>query len=204
MTREDVERIVREARAKRGRPDLSWANLREANLREANLREANLHEAHLHEADLSGADLREADLRWADLHEAHLHEADLSGADLRWADLSNASGLLDPIDWMAENLEACADGYFAYKVFGLHYMVPDYWNVEAGEILSEVCHPDRTLLCACGINLGTFEWIQKNAKNHSYWKVLIRWPWLAGVVVPYNTGGKFRCSRCELVEEVRL
>jgi len=172
MTREDVERIVREAHAKGERPDLCNANLSRANL------------------------------RWADLCGANLSNANLSEAILYGANLSNVTGLVDPIDWIAENLEACADGYFAYKVFGLHYTTPDYWNVEAGAILSEVCHSDRALLCACGVNVGTLDWVQKNAGGKSYWKVLIRWPWLAGVVVPYNTDGKFRCSRCELVEEV--
>lgn len=34
------------------------------------------------------------------------------------------------------------------------------------------------------------------------WKVLIRWEWLAGVCVPYNTDGKIRCERVKLVEIV--
>ena len=34
------------------------------------------------------------------------------------------------------------------------------------------------------------------------WKLLIRWEWLPGVVVPYNTDGKIRCERAELVEVV--
>lgn len=34
------------------------------------------------------------------------------------------------------------------------------------------------------------------------WKVLIRWEWLCGVCVPYNSDGKIRCERVELVEIV--
>ena len=47
LTREDVERIVADARTKRVTPDLRGANLRGANLGEANLGEADLRWANL-------------------------------------------------------------------------------------------------------------------------------------------------------------
>lgn len=80
MTREEIEKLVAEARAENKTP----------NLRGANLRFANLCGADLCGADLQSADLRDADLQAADLRGADLRDADLRGADLRGADLRDA------------------------------------------------------------------------------------------------------------------
>ena len=82
LTREEVLRIVSEARAEGKRPDLSDANLSDVNLYGANLRGANLPLADLPGADLTGADLAGADLHGADLTGANLCGANLSGANL--------------------------------------------------------------------------------------------------------------------------
>ncbi len=77
------------------------------------------------------------------------------------------------------------------------------WTIAPGSVLAEVCHPDRTLDCACGINVSTRAWQgDVPADAAPIWRVLIRWAWLPGVVVPYNTSGKFRASRVELLGEV--
>ena len=57
MTRDDVIRIVKEARKRGAGPDLSGADLRYANLRGANLPGANLDGANLDGAKLRGAKL---------------------------------------------------------------------------------------------------------------------------------------------------
>jgi hypothetical protein len=82
MTRDDVLRIVREAREKNEKANLRWANLSWANLRWANLSGANLSGADLSRANLSRADLSGANLSWANLSGANLSGADLSGADV--------------------------------------------------------------------------------------------------------------------------
>ncbi|CAB0494257.1 pentapeptide repeat-containing protein [Corynebacterium diphtheriae] len=74
MTREEVEKIVAEARAENKTPNLRAADLRDANLRDV---------------DLCGADLRGANLRGANLRDANLRGADLRGANLRGANLYN-------------------------------------------------------------------------------------------------------------------
>ena len=177
--------------------DLIGANLRGATLSGADLRGANLRWATLSEADLGGADLSGADLRGANLHWADLTGANLRGADLRCADLSGTVGLLDPGEWLAANLERTDAGYVAYKAFGLHYAPPERWGRKPGDILSEVCHSDRALDCACGVNVATHDWPEiAEIPTH---RILIRWEWLPGVVVPYHTDGKFRCSRCEII-----
>ena len=86
LTRDDVLRIVGEARAKGGRPDLSGANLYGANLTRADLRAADLSGA-----DLSVANLSVASLSVASLSVANLYGADLFGADLTCASLSGAN-----------------------------------------------------------------------------------------------------------------
>ena len=72
MTREDVTRIVGEAREHGERANLYGANLYGANLYGANLRGANLRGANLRGADLRGADLGGADLGGANLRGAYL------------------------------------------------------------------------------------------------------------------------------------
>jgi hypothetical protein len=96
LSREEVEEIVREAREKGERPDLSTANLSGTDLSEAELTRANLSAANLSTANLSGADLsmtylNRADLSMAYLNGAKLGMAYLNGADLGGADFSRAS-----------------------------------------------------------------------------------------------------------------
>ena len=79
MTREEVLKIVSDAREKWMR-----ANLTEADLTRADLTEANLSEANMRWANLSRANLFRADMYQANLAEANLTEADLTGANLRW------------------------------------------------------------------------------------------------------------------------
>ena len=148
------------------------------------------------------ADLRDADLRNANLDVAHLYYANLSGA----------TGLLSAVDYMKAYFECTSDGYIAYKIFGREFNVPDSRNIEKGSVITENANFDRTLKLACGINVASLEWMKKNygcknydIKNYDIWRVLIRWEWLCGVCVPYNTDGNIRCERVELVDNhIRL
>ena len=118
MTRDEVLRIIREARqvgerlnlsgadlsgADLTRADLRGADLSGANLRWADLRWANLRGADLSWANLRGADLRGANLRGADLYGADLYGANLRGADLRGADLYGA-------DWDGLRIDGLPSG----------------------------------------------------------------------------------------------
>ena len=175
------------------------ANLRGAS--GADLRWANLRGADLQEADLRGADLRGANLRGA-----NLQGADLRGANLQEANLSQTKGLIAPSEWLAENFESVDDGLIVYKAVGNtpnKSDVPAAWKFEAGEYLNDVCHYDRTLDCACGVNFGTIKWIKENIeKPYVIWKCLIEWRYMTDVVVPYNTDGKARCGKLKLLEIV--
>ena len=170
-------------------------------LSDANLRRADLSDADLSGADLSGADLSDADLSGADLSGADLSGADLSDADLSGADLSGSQGLLDAINYMEANFERTDEGYIVYKSFNSNYTAPDRWKIELGEVIEEVANPDRTRECGCGINVAPLEWVKNDNYKQPY-KLLIRWEWLPGVVVPYNTDGKIRCSKAQILEAV--
>jgi uncharacterized protein YjbI with pentapeptide repeats len=91
LTRADVERIVKEAREKGERPDLSDTDLSQVGLSRANLSEADLKGTDLSRTNLNGADLYGANLSRARLSGADLYGADLSGADLDGADLDEAN-----------------------------------------------------------------------------------------------------------------
>jgi uncharacterized protein YjbI with pentapeptide repeats len=189
--------------------DLSGANLRDANLQEADLREAVLNGAGLQKADLSRADARSAnlhsaDLRWANLTSASLHETDLRYARLDGADLSGAKGLVTPADYIERNFETGNNGVLCYKVFECFYDAPDYWKIEEDSVIEENASPIRTRDCACGINVTTRKWMERNNYTNKAWRCRIAWPDLAGVVVPYNTGGKIRAERVRLLEKVDL
>ena len=164
----------------------------------ADLGGANLSNANLRCADLSNADLSNADLRCADLSNADLSGADLSDANLGYADLSGTQGVLDAIDYISENFERTDDGYIVYKTFGSNYKSPGRWRLEKGEVITESCNYDRTCDCGCGINVATLEWVRKHSRGKIY-KLLIKYEWLAGVVVPYMTDGKIRTSRAQII-----
>ena len=151
-------------------------------------------------ADLSGAHLSGADLRSADLSGANLRRANLSGANL-----SGAMGLTDAIDYLNAKFDRDVQGrgLIAYKTFGSNYIAPDRWKREPGAILTEVALFDRCTDCGCGVNVATRDWINRyGGAGLDIWRVLIRWEWLVGVVVPYHTDGKIRASRVELLEIV--
>ena len=187
--------------------DLSCADLSNAKLSCANLSGAYLSGAYLSCADLSGAklscaNLSDADLSGAYLSCAKLSCANLSDADLSGADLSGATGLLNPIDYLAEKFERTEDGYVVYKVFNGCYVPPAKWKVEPGEVITEEVNSCRTDECGCGINVAPLEFVKRNFLGKDIYKLLIKWEWLAGVVVPYNTDGKIRCSRALIIEKV--
>lgn len=153
-------------------------------------------------AKLSGANLSYANLSCANLSCADLRGSDLSGADLSGANLSGAKGLLSAISYIDAHFERVKAGYIAYKTFDCTYNAPAAWKIEAGAVLSENVNFNRTDLCGCGINVAPLEWVKREYPNKPIWKMLVRWEWLAGVCVPYNTDGKIRCERVELLEVV--
>lgn len=169
----------------------------------ADLSGANLCDANLSGADLSGAILIGTNLCNANLRGANLSGADMRGADLYGADLSGAKGLLSAIDYLADNFEQTDDGYIVYKCFNSTYPASSTWSLKFGSVIEEEVNSNRTDVCGCGINVATLSWVRNEYPNKQVYKLLIRWPWLAGVVVPYNADGKIRCARAEIIGEVQ-
>ena len=157
--------------------------------------------ANLSYANLRDADLRYANLSYADLSGANLSGANLIGANLSYADLSGAKGLLSAVNFMETNFERTAEGYLAYKTFGGQYKIPLGWKIEKGAVISENVNACRVDSCGSGINVAPLDWVKSHYRGE-IWKVLIRWQWQSGVCVPYNTDGKIRCERVELIEKV--
>ena len=182
--------------------DMRWANLREAKLHRADLSVAELIGADLIGAELIGSNLTGTDLYGAELTGANLFGADLRGADLRGTNLSGATGLLDPAEWIKETFEVDSEYVYAYKAFGRWHQPPKQWTIESGSVISENVDPDRTNDCSYGINVSTLGWCRHNTKGQPFWKVRIKMIDLINSVVPYNTDGRFRVGRCELMEIV--
>jgi hypothetical protein len=161
--------------------------------------------ANLSDADLIGADLSDANLSDANLSDADLIGADLRRANLSGANLSGAKGLLSAAAWIAESFEKTADGYVVLKRIGggaTDYTPRPEWVIEAGAILQEVPNQDRGTNCGCGVNFGTKAYVEAHNTNAWLWKCLLRWEDLPDVCVPYNTDGKARCGRLQLIERI--
>jgi hypothetical protein len=183
--------------------DLTDADLTGANLCGANLYRADLLVATLQDADLRGAHLTSANLLSADLRGANLHGTRMNEAKLTKANFSGATGLLDPVEWLSANFESDADGLLVWKRLGYgntEFAPPAHWSITAGAVLTETVNPDRTCDCTCGVNFGTLAWCRDHYRGAALWRCHIAWKDLAGVVVPYNTDGKARCSRLTLLE----
>ncbi len=179
-------------------------NLSYANLRSADLSYANLSSAYLHNANLRLADLHNANLRLANLSSANLSSANLRSADLSSANLSQIVNFFDPLKWLKENFEFDEKGLIVYKRIGTTaFKSPNNWIIEPNSIIEELgVNPLPTVDCGSGVNFGTLDWCQKEYTDSSLWKCRINWMDLASVVVPYNTDGRARCQRLELLEKI--
>lgn len=178
--------------------DLRWGNLIGANLTKTDLTGANLRWVNLSGADLSGVDLTGADLRGSNLSGSNLRKANLHRTNL-----TGVAGLLNPAKWIAENFETDDSGVIVYKRIGnAQYDMPNSWVIEPSSFITEVCNPLPTVDCGCGVNFATHKWCENNYVFADLWECRINWIDLAGLVVPYNTDGKARCGRLELLRVV--
>ena len=102
LTREDVERIIAEAREQGARPDLSGLDLSNLDLSNLdlsclNLSKSNLSRSNLSLSNMSECDLSDADLSWSNMSGTVLCGSRLRGSNLRWVDLNGAD--LRWINW---------------------------------------------------------------------------------------------------------
>lgn len=86
MTREEVIRVVEDARERGDRPDLIGANLCGVDLRGIDLSRTDMYRANLY-----GADLSDTDLSWANLYNSDLSGTKMCGTNLHYAELNSAN-----------------------------------------------------------------------------------------------------------------
>jgi uncharacterized protein YjbI with pentapeptide repeats len=211
MTREQIIKAINAGKA--NKIDLTEANLAGANLAGANLAEANLAEANLIRANLSMADLAGANLAGANLTEANLSMANLAGANLSMANLAGANlsgikGLLSSSEWIRAQVRKgellkTTKGLVCYRRIGedTPYNNPNF-KARVGAIWTETINSNRTETCGCGINVATLKWATENYCTAQLWKVLVALEDLAGACIPYQTDGKFRVERIQLLGKV--
>ena len=173
----------------------------------------DLQKANFSYKDLTGICFKNSDLTKATFEGSNCSHVDFSGANcigtdfdssnLRDANLSGVTGLLSPIEFLKNNFECLPSlGYIAYKTFNNTYKAPDTWKIGMNSILTESVNRFPTDTCGSGINVATLDWVKKYYRDGVIWRVLIKWEWLPGVVVPYNTVGKIRCEKVMLLNRV--
>lgn len=194
--------------------NLNYAKLNDANLEFADVRYASLIGAKLNGANLNGTHLKFANMKDTRLVDADLRAADLSDADLSGANLKNTKldyikmcgtnfsgvkGILSPIDYLKKNFKKTKAGYIAYMTFDDKNNFPKEWILEPNRVITENVNYDHADDKGCGVNVAPLKYIKENCHN-DIWKVLIKWEWLVGVCIPYNTDGVIRCERVQLLE----
>ena len=159
----------------------------------------------LRNADLSGANLRGVNLRGVNLSGVNLRNADLSGANLRNADLSGVKNILSAKQWLIANFDLTEFGFRVYKAIGnTSYRPNNKWVIEEGSLLEEEVNYTKTDACGCGVNFGTMTYINNNYNlANEVWECCLHYEDLCLLCVPYNTDGKARCGRLQLIRRVR-
>jgi hypothetical protein len=139
------------------------------------------------------------------LKECNLLDVVFRSARFSSVDFSGSTGVFDPSEWMRSNLEKTSEGYIVYKTFGELYRPSVSWDIRPGAIIEENVNPCVTQTCSSGINVSTARYRARKVTWGTLspvWKCLIRWEWLPGVVVPWDTEGGFRCSKLQLIDVI--
>ena len=68
--------------------------------------------------------------------------------------------------------------------------------------LEDVVNPVPVDNCGCGVNFGTRKWCEDNYNEADLWECLILFEDAPDIVVPYNTDGKARCGRLQLIKKL--
>jgi hypothetical protein len=185
--------------------DLSESDLSGVNLKNADLSESDLRESDLSGVNLSGVNLKNADLSESDLKNADLSGANLSGVNLKNANLSGAKNILSAKQWLMANFDVTEFGFRVYKAIGnTSYSPNNKWEIKEGSLLEEEVNYTKTDACGCGVNFGTMAFISNNYQAaEEVWECCLHYEDLCLLCVPYNTDGKARCGRLQLIRRVR-
>ena len=110
--------------------------------------------------------------------------------------------------YLKERFEKVEGGWHAYKIFGSMHAPPPDWKLEPGNWLEDPgLHDNPSTLCAPGINVANdrnwivdFLYSENLYGNFDLWRVFI--PDEATIVVPFETDGKIRVNRLQLLEVI--
>jgi hypothetical protein len=105
-------------------------------------------------------------------------------------------------------LESDDKFYYAYKTVNLDYensIVTDYGRIkyEVGKTYKEEkINTDTKEQCGAGLNLGTLMWCLTNNQGRI---LLVKIPKKDNqIIVPDQSGGKFRVAKLEVIREIKL
>ena len=185
--------------------DLSYCDIRNSTFIDCKFTNVTFKGAHLQNNNFKdcmfyNSLVKSSRLRYSDFTEAKFFKL----SNMIDVDLSGSTGLVSPIDFMEKNFEKTEEGYIAYKSFNTYYNSPKSWNLVPGEVIQETPNCNRFEQCGCGINVAPLSWMITDAESgdKEVWKVLIKFEWLPGIVVPYIGDGKVRCEKVKLIEKI--
>lgn len=113
--------------------------------------------------------------------------------------------------------EQSPEGIIGYKTFGSEHLPPAHWKIEVGKTIQDECNFDIDQECSYGINIAPLSWVENEYGTDSNWdteqhkyvytyrdiyKILIKTAWLNGVCIPYNTDGKVRCQKLQIIAKL--
>ena len=190
-------------------------NFTGANFADRNLYKVNFYDSWIYSTNFTGATISKSNfgnclLNCVEMRGTVFKDTTFGNTSLNNTNISGASGLLDPVEWLAKNFEHTDEGIIVYRASGsttYSNHTPAHWKFEPGAYLTETCNPSRESECASGVNFATKDWVLKKYppsgfRTRKYWKCLIEWKDAPGIVVPFQTNGKARCSRLKILEEI--
>lgn len=168
------------------------SSLERSQLRDCTIENTSFFRARLRDLDMLNCTFRGFDSRTLEL------------ADINKVNFSGSTGLPDPIEWMDENFgEPDKYGYIVYKSFSNSTPCSEErnkkWKPEPGLIITEQVNPNRTTCCGSGVSFGTRNWCIARYGSKHLWVCRLHYKDLLNVVVPFETDGKARCGRLELL-----
>lgn len=164
--------------------------------------------------ELTNCNISNIEIRVSNLSHSYFNKSIFYGynifdiVNLNSVNFSRSTGLLNPIDYLKDNFKFDKDGnLIVYKIFNWAYPKNPNWNIKENSIITEEVNYDRTLNCACGINVGTSDYIYdvtlQIKDDFNIWECIIKPEWFPGIVVPYFDLRKIRTSKLMLIKNVK-
>ena len=194
--------------------DMCYSDIRKSSISGSKFNNVNLLHSNFTGSNISNVYFKISNLKHVCFHSVKFQNVDFLSSNLQHTNFSRSTGLINPIDYLHENFKwnYHTGGMVVYKLFDyIHSSVwPGKYIKKPGDIITEEPNYDRTLPCACGVNVANRKWFQAQKKKGDidtslvldFWECLIKFEWLSGVVVPYNVDEQIRCCKIMLVRNL--